>query len=198
MTRLASILSILVGLAFIVTGGVAWGLVSNQLAEENITVPDDAPWSQGEVVNGPIDAFAQAEIIKEHALAGSDGKTYAELGGLVREAEAAGDTEAAEEYQAQRNSNMNGSFLRASLFTSVLAYGVSAMAIATGLTLLLLGLALNKLASLAKRRHDRDDHYVDNRVRDERVAAVPAGTATDGVVTDGTTTYTDGDGTVRR
>ena len=116
----------------------------------------------------------------------------------MREAEAAGDTEAAEEYQAQRNSNMNGSFLRASLFTSVLAYGVSAMAIATGLTLLLLGLALNKLASLAKRRHDRDDHYVDNRVRDERVAAVPAGTATDGVVTDGTTTYTDGDGTVRR
>lgn len=113
----------------------------------------------------------------------------------MREAEAAGDTEAAEEYQAQRNSNMNGSFLRASLFTSVLAYGVSAMAIATGLTLLLLGLALNKLASLAKRRHDRDDHYVDNRVRDERVAA---GTATDGVVTDGTTTYTDGDGTVRR
>ena len=38
VTRLASILSILVGLAFIITGGVAWGLVSNQLAEENITV----------------------------------------------------------------------------------------------------------------------------------------------------------------
>lgn len=159
MARLASILSIIVGVAFIISGAVAWGVVSSQLAEENITVPDDAPFAQGDQVDGPISAYAQAEIIKEHALEGSEGRTYAELGSLVREAESAGDTELAEEYQAQRDSNMNGSFLRASLFTSVLAYGVSAMAIATGLSLALLGAAL-------LRRDKRRDAVADTRHAD--------------------------------
>lgn len=144
MRKLASIVSIIIGIAFIVAGAVAWGMVSSQLADENITVPDDAPWSQGETVNGPIDAFAQAEIINEHALAASGGNTYAELGTLAGEAEAAGDTELAEQHQEQRETVMNGSFLRASLFTSVLAFGVSAMAIATGIALTLLGLAAAK------------------------------------------------------
>lgn len=141
MRRIAAIIAIIVGVAFIITGGVAWGMVSSQLRDENITVPDDAPWSQGQQVAGPISAFAQAEIIKEHALASSEGHTYAELGSLAREAEAAGDQEAAEAYNEQRNTVMNGSFLRASLFTSVLAFGVSAMAMATGLVFALLGLA---------------------------------------------------------
>lgn len=165
MTRFASILSIIIGVAFILTGGVAWGLVSSQLREENITVPGDAPWSQGATVAGPISAFAQAEVIKKHALSGSEGKTYAELGALVNEARDAGDEELAAQYQGQRTSVMNGSFLRASLFTSVLAFGVSAMAIATGLALLLLGLALGKLAAVAPRR-------------DEAVVVAPAAAST--------------------
>ena len=40
---------------------------------------------------------------------------------------------------------MNGSFLRASLFTSVLAFGVSAMAMGLGLVQVLGGLALTKV-----------------------------------------------------
>ncbi|MBB1494332.1 hypothetical protein J4N02_12290 [Propioniciclava sp. MC1595] len=42
---------------------------------------------------------------------------------------------------------MNGSFLRASLFTSVLSYGVCLFAIGVGLTLIILGWALNKVSS---------------------------------------------------
>ncbi len=41
---------------------------------------------------------------------------------------------------------MNGSFLRASLFTSVLAFGVSAMAIGVGIVFVLIGVALLNLA----------------------------------------------------
>ena len=42
---------------------------------------------------------------------------------------------------------MNGSFLRASLFTSVLAFGVSAMAMGLGFVQVLLGLSMRKLAA---------------------------------------------------
>ncbi|MFQ6170520.1 hypothetical protein ACK8HX_02845 [Oryzobacter sp. R7] len=40
----------------------------------------------------------------------------------------------------------NGSFLRASLFTSVLAFGVSAMAMGLGVVQILLGLSMRKVA----------------------------------------------------
>jgi hypothetical protein len=41
---------------------------------------------------------------------------------------------------------MNGSFLRASLFTSVLAFGVAALAMGLGLVLAAIGLCLRSLA----------------------------------------------------
>lgn len=44
---------------------------------------------------------------------------------------------------------MNGSFLRASLFTSVVAFGVSALVIGLGVILVLQGLAFNRLAKAA-------------------------------------------------
>jgi hypothetical protein len=46
---------------------------------------------------------------------------------------------------------MDASFLRASLFTSVVAYGVAAMAIGLGLLFILIGLALNSLSRPALR-----------------------------------------------
>ena len=58
-----------------------------------------------------------------------EGKTYAELGTMVREAQDAGDEALAEEFQTRRNLVMDASFLRASLFTSVVSFGVSALVI---------------------------------------------------------------------
>ena len=52
----------------------------------------------------------------------------------------------ADELQAQRNTMMNASFLRASLFTSVLAYGVSLLVMGLGVMFLLLGWAFGSLA----------------------------------------------------
>jgi hypothetical protein len=103
----------------------------------------------GDDVNGPFSAFAEAQIINEHALSATDGKTYAELGAEVRAAEEAGDTALAEELQGQRNTVMNASFLRASLFTSVVSYGVAALVVGLGVLLLITGAAFNSLAKAA-------------------------------------------------
>lgn len=129
--KILGIITLVLGLVMLVAGGVAYGLVGSYLKEENITVAGDADNFAGKQVAGPFTAFAQAEIIDKHALAGSNGLTYAELGDLQREASAKveelagqglgeGDAEydaaAAElaEISQQRTTVMNGSFLRAS------------------------------------------------------------------------------------
>ncbi len=135
------VVSIIAGIIMFIAGAVTWGMVSSQLAAEKITVPGDAAAFAGAEVKGPLTAYFQADTINKHATKMSEGLTYAELGAKVKEAEAANDTETAEKYQAMRNTVMNGSFLRASLFTSVLAFGVSALVMGLGLMFALLGWA---------------------------------------------------------
>ncbi|MCL3859918.1 aromatic ring-opening dioxygenase LigA [Actinotalea sp. K2] len=127
--RLIGLVAIIAGVVLIVGGALTWGMVRSQLAAENITLGDDVAMFAGNTVDGPIDAYLQADIINQHALAGSDGKTYAEL-----------DRE-----DPARASVMNGSFLRASLFTSVIAFGVAAFAAGMGLLFVLVGYALRQL-----------------------------------------------------
>ncbi|WP_043504050.1 hypothetical protein [Georgenia sp. SUBG003] len=147
--KLAGIVSIVAGIVFIVAGAVTWGLITSNLADQNITVAEDSKMLPGDDVNGPFSAFAQAQIINEHALAGTEGRTYAELGDEVRAAEEAGDTALAEELQGQRTTVMNASFLRASLFTSVVSYGVAAFVMGMGVLMLIFGAAFNSLAKAA-------------------------------------------------
>ena len=145
--KVAGLVSLIMGILFVLTGAVTWGVVSSQLAAERITVPQDAAFSAGAKVQGPISALAQADTINKHALAGSNGMTYAELGAAATQARNAGDTAKADELTKQRTTVMNGSFLRASLFTSVLSFGVCLFAIGVGLTLIVIGWALNRAAS---------------------------------------------------
>ena len=130
--KVAGILGVLGGIALIVVGVVVWVMVSSQLRAENITVPDDAIAFQGQTVAGPFTAYVQADIIQHHALESSGGKTYAEL-----------DRE-----DPVRATMMNASFLRASLFTSVVSFGVAAFAIGVGILSVLFGAALTRLASV--------------------------------------------------
>ena len=140
--KLVGILSIIAGVIKVVAGAVTWGVVSSQLKAENITVPSDASFLAGKRVQGPFTAYAQAEIINHHAMTASDGKTYAELGTLATEAKEKGDTDLAAKLTATRTTVMNASFLRASLFTSVVAYGVAALVIGLGVLSGLIGWAL--------------------------------------------------------
>lgn len=148
-TKIVGILSIVAGIVMIVAGAITWGTVTSQLKAERISVPGDSQFMggafAGKEVGGPLTAFAQADVINMHAMAASEGKTYAELGALATEAKEKGDTELAEQYQAQRNTVMNGSFLRASLFSSVIAYGVSALVMGLGLIVGLMGWAFTTI-----------------------------------------------------
>ena len=143
------ITALIFGILFILAGATTWGVVTSQLKEQQITIPEDATFLNlgGKEVKGPLTAYAQADIINVHALAGSDGKTYAELGAEISQAEEGSEEQA--ELQAQRDSVMNASFLRASLFTSIVAYGVSALVIGLGFVLVLTGLAIRRLALMS-------------------------------------------------
>lgn len=124
-----------IGLLMIVAGGVTWFMVQDQLSEANITVAEDAEFLAGDEVDGPFSAYAQADIIDKHALEATGGKTYAEL----------------DQEDPLRDTAMNASFLRASLFTSVVAFGVALMAVGVGLALIMIGMALISAAGAANR-----------------------------------------------
>ena len=129
--RLAGLVAIIAGLLLVVAGGTTWAMVRSQLVAENITVAEDAAMFGGEPVAGPLTAYFQADIINHHALDISGGKTYAEL-----------DRE-----DPVRATMMNASFLRSSLFTSVIAFGVAAFAAGLGVLFILVGWALRALAT---------------------------------------------------
>lgn len=126
---------IVVGALMMIGGIVAWFAVSANLRVENMTVPEDASSNAGKSVAGPLTAWSMQEIIHHHALTATDGLTYAELGDKVNEAKEqyGDDSDEAAAAQGLRNTAMNSSFLRGSLFTSILAFGVSALAFGTGL-----------------------------------------------------------------
>lgn len=128
--RVIAVLLMIAGAALVVAGAATALVVRDQLVAENITIPDDAIAFQGKRVDGPLDAYVQADIISKHALEATGGKTYAEL----------------PQDDPTRAVVMNGSFLRASLFTSVMAFGVAAFAIGMGVVVLLVGVALRRLA----------------------------------------------------
>lgn len=130
--RLLGLISIIIGAVMIVAGIATWGAVSAKLAAEQITVSDDAPMFQGQLVTGPLEAFVQADIINTHALAATGGKTYAQLG----------------QDDPARATAMTASFLRASLFTSVIAFGVALFAMGVGALAVIIGWALRKVAGL--------------------------------------------------
>jgi hypothetical protein len=132
--RVLAILVMAAGAVMVVAGAGTWFLVQSQLSDERITVSDDAAHFAGDSVDGPLTAYSQAETIEKHAIEASGGKTYAEL----------------PQDDPTRNTVMTASFLRASLFTSVVSFGVAAMAGGLGIVLLLIGWALLSLASAVR------------------------------------------------
>lgn len=128
----ASIGSVVLGAVLILGGIVTAVVVSSELDKQNITTSDDA-CLPGREVRGPFTAYCMAQVIEKHALEATDGLTYAEL----------------DRDDLRRQTAMNASFLRASLFTSVVAFGVAAMAVAIGVLFILIGLGIRDVARRA-------------------------------------------------
>lgn len=129
MRRLASVGAVVLGILLILGAAGTWYMVSDTLAQQDITTPDDACLPGRQVVD-PFTAYCQAKVIEEHTLELTGGKTYAEL-----------DRE-----DPLRDTAMNSSFLQASLFTSVVSFGVAAMAAGMGVIFILIGLGIRDVA----------------------------------------------------
>lgn len=126
MVSVIGLLVIIAGAVLVVAGVVTYGLVSTKLADQKITVSSDAAHFGGQQVTQPWQAYAQANAIASHADAIAGGKTYAEL----------------PQNDPNRQTVMTASFLQASLFTSVVAFGIALMAFGLGIVFILIGFAL--------------------------------------------------------
>jgi hypothetical protein len=130
MRKIASLSAIVIGLVMMVGAIGTWAVVSSTLSGEKITVAEDASCLAGDDVNGPFSAYCEAKVIEKHALDATGGLTYAEL-----------DRE-----DPLRQVAQSAAFLQASLFTSVVAFGVAGMAFLIGVLFVLIGLGMRDVA----------------------------------------------------
>jgi hypothetical protein len=126
LPKIVAIISMVAGVIMMVVGVWTYVLVHRELADEHVTVSEDAENFAGDAVGGPLTAYSQATVIKKHALEAGGGLTYAQL----------------ERDDPARDTVMQASFLRASLFTSVVAFGVAALIVGLGVLVLLIGLGM--------------------------------------------------------
>jgi hypothetical protein len=126
MRNTASIVAIVVGIVMAVAGVITWVVVSSTLSDQKIVVSDDASCLAGDEVNGPFSAYCQANVIDKHTMKITGGLTYSEL----------------EQDDPNRATAMDSAFLQASLFTSVVAFGVAFMAFGVGIVLALIGFGM--------------------------------------------------------
>ncbi len=133
MRKTASIASIVLGVVLIIGAIGTWVVVSNTLSDQNITTTEDACLPD-RTVAGPFTAYCMAKVIETHTLETTGGLTYAEL-----------DRE-----DPVRVVAMNSSFLQASLFTSILAFGVAAMAGGMGVLFILIGLGMRDVSHMVE------------------------------------------------
>jgi hypothetical protein len=125
MRKTASAASMILGVLLILGGAATWILVSSTLSDQKITTGSDA-CLPNRTVAGPFTAYCQADIIEQHTLDSTDGLYYAEL----------------DRDDPRRQTALTSSFLQASLFTSILAFGVAAMAMGMGVLFILIALGI--------------------------------------------------------
>ncbi|GIG29047.1 aromatic ring-opening dioxygenase LigA [Cellulomonas marina] len=124
--RVVAVIAVVAGALLVLAGVLTWAGVASTLAAEDVTVSADAATLAGRPVTTPWTAWVEADVIAGHALDATGGRTYAEL-----------DRE-----DPLRAVAMDASFLRASLFTSVVAFGVAALVAGVGVLVAMLGAAL--------------------------------------------------------
>ncbi len=149
--RILSILVLVGGVVLLVTGAIAWNMVSSELSDQKINVAEEG--QKANYANGPFDALSQIDLIKEHTATGIEnmgfpaGTVYtdvempdsAELAACKADKTVADDCGELIKNDAARAFFDNSNFKQASLYTSVLAFGVAALVMGTGVLMLLLG-----------------------------------------------------------
>jgi hypothetical protein len=156
----ASIILIASGIGSIVVGATGRDQVRSDLAREQIVgTPDSA--IAGQLVDTASEAQAFADVMREHTLEATDGKTYAQMGRYV---DAAGKPTNDEKAAAKdpksgapvanpaRNIWVTETALTTALNTAYFAERVSSFVVVMGGALLLVGLGFLVLTVVAGRR----------------------------------------------
>ena len=141
---LAGILALAVGIGA-TAGGIfgAWYTWDQAVAQDVVT-PDDAAIPETPV-RGPFTMWAQADIITQHQLEGTDGLYYAQMDREISQVDANGEAVLDENGEAvmvpneARASWLNATTLTTALSLGVLSYALAAFAMVIGLTLIVVG-----------------------------------------------------------
>ena len=156
--RLFPKLVIVVGVVFAIAGLITSGtgiyiqsFVTQQLAAQNITTPEDASIPNTPVNSLPT-ALSMANIIQHHAADSAGGLTYSQMGRFAVESGDPAGTNNADEAlmdangkpvsNAARTTQLTAAGLVTSLSLSAMAIGASYGAIALGIAFTLLGLVV--------------------------------------------------------
>lgn len=143
--RIAGTINTILGAVFVLAGTGIWVTASSQLKAEKITVASDADAFAGKTVAGPFTAMAQADVVAKHVEQATNGKTMSEINAEMQAAEKSGDTSKAAELEKLATMAQTGSFTRASLITSVIAFGVAALIAGLGVIQVITGIAFRSL-----------------------------------------------------
>jgi len=130
-----AIFTIVLGILLALAGLLAWIFTTHQLSSQGITVPQNEYGGlmsafSGHRVNNPLAAMAQAEVINQHTMEITGGRTFAQI----------------PQGEDVRNTAQTAAFLQASLFTSILAFALSLLVFALGILFIVIGTALNHLS----------------------------------------------------
>jgi len=156
------VIILVIGVLVAGTGIAVYAVTGSRLQAQHANVNPDAPSHAGQQITDPFTALAQIDGIQKHVDEATGGKTFGELPQIPtsdgktynKDVTAATSTDGkthmkgdplsaadAKTYSA-RNTAQTASFLQASLFLSVLAFGVSAFIIGVGVIIALIGATL--------------------------------------------------------
>lgn len=142
---ISSFFAIVVGI-FLVGGGM-WGLAFTykNVAQENITTPEDAFISNAPV-RGPLTLKAQGDIIRAHTLKTTEGKTFAEMPRQIPSLDKNGqqildkDGNPSMTANTTRDTWITATTLITALNLGILAYALSGFSIVFGIFSILAGI----------------------------------------------------------
>jgi predicted cobalt transporter CbtA len=149
--KIASILAIIAGIVLIV-GGV-WGVkftYKNVTQEKIMTTPDSS--LPNRLVSGPMTLKAQADIIREHTLKTTGGKTYAEMPREIQKVDEKGNAlfnskgEALMTPNTARDLWVTATTLTTALNLGIITYAFSGLIILFGLVSIMTGYVFSALS----------------------------------------------------
>lgn len=151
---LAGILALAVGFGSM-AGGIfgAW-YTWDQAVVQDITTPDDAAIPDAPV-RGPFTMWAEADIITQHQLDGTDGLYYAQMDRMVPAVDEGGEVVLDENGEAvmvpneARASWFNATTLTTALSLGIVSYALATFAFVVGLTLVAVGYVFLRIRSKA-------------------------------------------------